>query len=65
MNEALLKDIYEEVVFIRKKLELLEDTIILREKITEEELFDILKLKEESVKGEHMEWEKLKKELFS
>ncbi len=63
MSEALLKEIYEEVVSIRKKLEMLEDTIIPKEKITEDELSEILKLKEESVEGEHIEWKKLKREL--
>ncbi|KAF5434478.1 hypothetical protein C5S35_14140, partial [Candidatus Methanophagaceae archaeon] len=62
MSEALLKDIYNEVVGIRRKLELLEDAIIPKEKVSEEELFEIQKLKEESVKGEHVEWEELKRE---
>ena len=62
MIEALLKEIYSEVVGIRRKLELLEDAIIPKEKVSEEELFEIQKLKEESVKGEHVEWEELKRE---
>ena len=62
MSEALLKEIYSEVVCIRRKLELLEDAIIPKEKVSEEELFEIQKLKEESVKGEHVEWEELKRE---
>jgi len=62
MSEALLKDIYNEVVGIRRKLEILEDAIIPKEKVSEEELFEIHKLKEESVKGEHVEWEELKRE---
>ena len=64
MNESLLKDIYEEVISIRKKLEQLEDIIIPKEKLTDEEITEILKLKKESVEGKHVEWEKLKKELF-
>ena len=62
MSEALLKEIYSEVVGIRRKLELLEDAIIPKEKVSEEELFEIQKLKEEFVKGEHVEWEELKRE---
>ena len=62
MSEALLKDIYNEVVGIRRKLELLEDAIIPKEKVSEEELFEIQKSKEESVKGEHVEWEERKRE---
>ncbi|HJH27206.1 MAG TPA: hypothetical protein C5S37_10700 [Methanophagales archaeon] len=62
MSEVLLKEIYSEVVGIRRKLELLEDAIIPKEKVSEEELFEIQKLKEESVKGEHVEWEELKRE---
>jgi hypothetical protein len=62
MSEVLLKDIYNEVVGIRRKLELLEDAIIPKEKVSEEEFFEIQKLKEESIKGEHVEWEELKRE---
>jgi hypothetical protein len=62
MSETLLKDIYNVVVGIRRKLELLEDAIIPKEKVSEEELFEIQKLKEESAKGEHVEWEERKRE---
>jgi hypothetical protein len=62
MSEALLKEIYSEVEGIRRKLELLEDAIIPKEKVSEEEFFEIQELKEESVKGEHVEWEELKRE---
>ena len=34
------------------------------ERVSEEEFFEIHKLKDESVMGEHVEWEKLKKELL-
>lgn len=63
MNETLLKGIYTEVIRIREKLETLEETIIPKESISKEELFNIQKLKEESLEGEHVEWEKLKKEI--
>ena len=63
MNEALLKEIYNEIKRIREKLELLEELIIPKEEVSEEELEEIRKLKEESLRGEHIEWEELKREL--
>ncbi len=60
MNEALLQDIYSEIKKIREKLEQLEELIIPVEKISEEELQEIRKLKEESLKGEHIDWNELK-----
>ncbi|MCK4398726.1 MAG: hypothetical protein KAV25_07020 [Methanophagales archaeon] len=62
MNETLLKGIYTEVIRIREKLETLEEAIIPKESISKEKLFEIQKLKEESLEGKHVEWEKLKKE---
>ncbi len=59
----LLQEIYNEVVKIRKKIEMLEEIIIPKEEVSKEELLEIERLKEESLKGEHVEWEKLKKEL--
>jgi hypothetical protein len=56
MSEALLKEIYSEVEGIRRKLELLEDAIIPKEKVSEEEFFEIQELKED------VEWEELKRE---
>ncbi|WP_456474392.1 hypothetical protein [Candidatus Pyrohabitans sp.] len=63
MNDVLLKEIYDEVVKIRKKIDMLEEIIIPKEKVSEKELLEIEKLKEESIEGEHIEWEKLKREL--
>jgi len=63
MNEALLQEIYSEIKKIREKLEQLEELIIPTEKVSEEELQEIRKLKEESLKGEHVDWEELKREL--
>jgi hypothetical protein len=62
-TEALLKVIYQEVVEIREKLEALEEMLIPSEEISKEELEEIERLKEESLSGEHVEWNKLKKEL--
>lgn len=63
MNEALLQDIYSEIKKIREKLEQLEELIIPVEKVSEEELQEIRKLKEESLKGDHVDWGELKREL--
>ena len=63
MNEALLQEIYSEIKKIREKLEQLEELIIPTEKVSEEELQEIRKLKEESLKGEHIDWDELKREL--
>jgi|GEM_PF-2091152 hypothetical protein len=57
MNETLLKEIYSEIKKVREKLEMLEELIIPTEKVSEEELLEIKKLKEESLKGEHIDWD--------
>jgi hypothetical protein len=62
MNE-LLQEIYNEVVRIRKKIEMLEEMLVPKEEVSGEELLEIEKLKEESLRGEHVEWKKLKREL--
>ena len=51
MTEALLKEIYNEVVGIRRRLELLEDALIPKERSTEEEIVEIENLRDESLKG--------------
>ncbi len=56
MNEALLQNIYSEIKKIRVKLEQLEKLIIPVEKVSEEKLQEIRKLKEESLKGDHVDW---------
>ncbi|AGK61362.1 hypothetical protein Asulf_01371 [Archaeoglobus sulfaticallidus PM70-1] len=63
VNDTLLQEIYSEVKKIREKLELLEELIIPSEKVSEQELQEIRKLKEESLKGEHVDWGELKREL--
>jgi len=62
MSEALLREIYDEILKIKEKLELIEEAIIPTEELSEEEIKEIEKLKEESIKGESIEWEKVKKE---
>lgn len=63
MTEALLKEIYNEVVGIRRRLELLEDALIPKERSTEEEIVEIENLRDESLKGKHVDWEDLKRDL--
>ncbi len=63
MHETLLQEIYSEIKKIREKLEQLEELIIPSEKISEDELKEIRKLKEETLRGEHVDWEELKREL--
>jgi hypothetical protein len=63
MEDTLLKEIYTEVIRVREKLERLEEAIIPKESVSREELVEIQKLKEESMKGEHVRWDDLKKEL--
>ena len=48
---------------IRERLEALEEILIPSEDISKEELEEIEKLKEESLSGKHVEWERLKREL--
>jgi len=63
MNEVSLGTVYKEIIEVKKKLETIEGIIIPSEKVSEEELAEITQLKEESLKGEYVEWSKLKKEL--
>jgi len=62
-TEALLNGIYHEVVEIRERLEALEEILIPSEEVSKEELEEIEKLKEESLSGENVEWDRLKKKL--
>ena len=63
-NELLLKEIYEEILCIRKKLDTLEKIILPEEEITPGELEEINILKNQLLKGENIEWETLKKKLL-
>ncbi|MBU7017457.1 MAG: hypothetical protein HXS44_08105 [Theionarchaea archaeon] len=64
MSEALLKEMYAEILHIRKKLDLLEEILIPEEKISEKERKEIQKLREECLKGEAVRWEEVEKELL-
>ncbi len=63
MNEDVLQEIYGELRRIREKLEDIEELIVPVEEVSDEELAEIRKLKEESKKGQHIQWEVLKREL--
>ncbi len=63
MNEVSLAMVYKEIVEVKKKLETIEDIIISKEEVSKEEFEEIEQLKKESVEGEHVRWDELKKEL--
>ena len=63
-SEAVMEDIHKELLFIRKKLEELEEIILPTEKLEEEELEEIRNLREESISGEHIKWDELKKKIL-
>jgi hypothetical protein len=51
------------IIKVKKKLEKIEAIIIPSEKVSDEELQEIIQLKEESLKGEYVRWSDFKKEL--
>ncbi len=63
MNEVSLTMVYKEIVEVKKKLETIEKIIIPEEKTSKKELEEIEQLKKDSLKGEHVKWAELKKEL--
>ena len=70
MNEVLssgdrvsLTMVYNEILKMSKKLERFEDIIIPSEEVSKDELQEIEKLKTESLKGENVRWDELKKRL--
>lgn len=70
MNEVLssadrvsLTMVYNEIIKMSKKLERFEDIIIPSEEVSKDELQEIEKLKTESLTGEHVRWDELKKRL--
>ncbi len=63
-SEAILKDIHKELLFIRRKLEEMEEIILPTEKLPEEEIKEIKKLREQSVNGENIRWDELKEKIL-
>jgi len=63
MNEVSMAMVYKEIIEVKKKLDTIEEIIIPSEKVSDEELKEITQLKEESLKGEYVRWNELKKEL--
>lgn len=51
------------IIKVGKKLEKIEAINIPSEKVSDEELQEIIQLKEESLKGEYVRWSDFKKEL--
>lgn len=64
MSEALLKEIYVEILYIKKKSDFLEEIIIPRKHISQEGLEEIETLKKESLLGESVRWEEINQELL-
>ena len=62
-KEVSMPMVYKEILEVKKKLETIEEIIIPTEKVSDEELDEIMQLKEESLKGEYVKWSELKKEL--
>ena len=58
-----VKTVYKDGGVARLTLKSIGGDGVTEERVSEEEFFEIQKLKDESVMGEHIEWEKLKKEL--
>lgn len=63
MTEVSLVTLYKEIIEVKKKLDTIEDLIIPTEEVSKEELEEIKQFKKESLKGEHVRWDELKKEL--
>ena len=63
MTEVSLVTVYKEIVEVKRKLDTIEDLIIPNEEVSKEELEEIEQFKKESLKGEHVRWDELKKEL--
>jgi len=62
-DRVSLTMIYNEILKMSKKLERFEDIIIPSEEVSKDELQEIEKLKTESLKGENVRWDELKKRL--
>jgi len=58
-----VKTVYKDMGVTRITLKSIGGDGVTEERVSEEEFFEIQKLKGESVRGEHIEWDKLKKEL--
>lgn len=63
MNEVSMAMVYKEIIEVKKKLDAIEEIIIPGEKVSDEELQEIARLKEESLKGGYVRWDELKKGL--
>lgn len=62
-SEVSLAMIYNELINVRKKLETFEDILMPGEEVPKDELIEIEQLRLESLKGDHVRWDELKKRL--
>jgi len=60
-DKQILEKIYREVITIREKLDAIERIIIPEEELSNEEMEEIRRLKEEALKGEVIPWDDVKK----
>lgn len=63
MTEVSLVTVYKEIIEVKRKLDTIEDLIIPTEEVSQDELEEIEQFKKESLKGEYVRWDELKKEL--
>lgn len=59
-DKQILEKIYRELITIRKKLDAIERIIIPEEELSNEEIEEIRRLKEEALKGEVVPWDDIK-----
>jgi hypothetical protein len=62
-DEQILEKIYHELIIIRKRLEAIERAIIPEEELSSEEMVEIKRLREETLRGEVIPWEDIKKRI--
>jgi len=60
-DKQILEKIYRELITIREKLDAIERIIIPEEELSNEEMEEIRRLKEEALKGEVIPWDDVKK----
>jgi len=60
-DKQILEKIYRELITIREKLNAIERIIIPEEELSNEEMEEIRRLKEEALKGEVIPWDDVKK----
>ena len=60
-DQVSLTMVYNEIIKVRKKLESFEQILMPAEQVSKDELQEIEELKTESLKGEYVRWDEIKK----